>query len=590
MKPKPFEPGTTIRDYEVLAQIGSGGIGRVLLARRRGPHGFEKLVAIKTLRYDDDEWVHNHAMFLDEARLAARLDHPAIAQVYDFWVEAGRCYLVMEYIRGAPVSRLLQRLGQPLPVPVAIALAARVGLALHAAHETRDTDGTHLGVVHRDVSPQNVMLSTNGEVKLIDFGIALISQRLTPRTEAGVIKGKPAYMAPEQLKHGGGDARSDTYALGVVLYEMLTYKRLFARETLGATVQAVLNDPVLAPSHINRAISPDVDRVVMRAIARDPDRRFRSASDMAQALKSVCAEAHTVTLAQFASETLGPELEEHERRLAGRRRGDVHRSEGREESTVRARPSGDSRAASPTDNTPLEPTLGEAPPRQTRHRLQMLGLAAGAALALTVGAIWLARGPTASDDKRGAGNVRATATAQTDGTQRPDATRLAATTRASAERRDRDSASAERDTSAPDDSASSSTDPRASTPALQLAEPTTRPRENPRQPSATHRGNQSRRKRSAAARRSPMRRRKRSAAARRSAPPQLGYLTVAAEPYANVFIDGKSRGVTPLRRLELSAGLHQLLLRDPETGAVLTRRRLEIAPDREHRVVHRQSP
>jgi eukaryotic-like serine/threonine-protein kinase len=184
--------------YEVLYELKHGGMGAVLLARRRGLGTFEQLVAIKTIRPEFGHVESVRAMFLDEAAILARVSHPAIATVHDFGEEGGTLYMAMEYVAGIPF-RDLGDLHPPATIAArAIADAAR---GLHAAHEIRDTTNNLLGVVHRDISPDNLLLGFDGHVKVIDFGIALVKNRLAPVTEFGTLKGKPPYMSPEQVKN-----------------------------------------------------------------------------------------------------------------------------------------------------------------------------------------------------------------------------------------------------------------------------------------------------------------------------------------------------------------------------------------------------
>ncbi len=221
---------------EILTKLSSGGMGDVLLARRRGVHGFEKLLAVKTIRGDLARRNDIRAMFHDEAKLVARLDHPAIAQVYDFGEEDGLLYLAMEYVPGLSLNKLLVKRQRPVPHLIAARIAADVCRGLHAAHQLTDVEGKPLGVVHRDVTPGNVILTFDGHVKILDFGIAFMNERESPDTQVGELKGKPSYMAPEQLRGERVDRRSDLYSLSVVLHEMLTGRKLFTKNNITATV------------------------------------------------------------------------------------------------------------------------------------------------------------------------------------------------------------------------------------------------------------------------------------------------------------------------------------------------------------------
>ena len=234
--------------YEVVAPMSSGGMGEVILARRRGAHGFEKLVAIKAIRADLQGREELRTMFLDEARLAARLDHPAIAHVYDFGEQDGRLYLAMEYVSGLPFGDVINELRGPMPPGVAARAIAEVCSGLHAAHELCDLDGRSLAVVHRDISPQNLVLTFDGDVKILDFGIALMRDRQTPDTAIGVVKGKPAYLSPEQLDSQIADRRSDIYSVSAVLHELLTGKRLFDQHSIMEIAMAIQKGAIPSPS------------------------------------------------------------------------------------------------------------------------------------------------------------------------------------------------------------------------------------------------------------------------------------------------------------------------------------------------------
>jgi eukaryotic-like serine/threonine-protein kinase len=301
-------------DYEVLRTLEAGGMGEVLLARRRGPSGFERLCAIKTIRAELAGAATVRAMFLDEARLLARLVHPGVAQVFDFGEVSGALYLVMEYVPGLRFRELIERRPPPEIAARAVADAAR---AVHAAHELHDLDGRALGVVHRDLSPENLMLGWNGQVKVLDFGIALVKGRQAPVTEVGTVKGKPPYMSPEQVKNEPVDRRSDVFSLGLVLHEMLTGEPVFEGESLYAVARSVVVQELVAPSAAGAAALPDgLDRAVMRALARDLDRRTPTAGALADELERIAGRTGGETLASWAERELAAEREIHRRWLA----------------------------------------------------------------------------------------------------------------------------------------------------------------------------------------------------------------------------------------------------------------------------------
>jgi eukaryotic-like serine/threonine-protein kinase len=299
--------------YEVLYELRSGGMGSVLLGRRRGPGSFEKLVAIKTIRAELAAAQQVRAMFLDEAAILARLGHPAVAAVHDFGEEGGNLYLVMEYVAGVSLLRASELAPPPHIVAAIVAEACR---GLHAAHELRDLHGGLLGVVHRDVSPDNVLLGFDGHVKVIDFGIALIKNRQAPVTELGTLKGKPPYMSPEQLKNEPIDRRSDVFALGAVLWEMLVGEPLFTGDSIYAIALAVEQQEIERPSKLVAGLPPGLDSIALEALHRDVAQRTPTAAAMAARLDEVVAAHGGETLAEWTQRTLAAEREAHRKWLA----------------------------------------------------------------------------------------------------------------------------------------------------------------------------------------------------------------------------------------------------------------------------------
>jgi serine/threonine protein kinase len=286
---RPLTGPQRIGRYEVLSEIASGGMGRVYLGRARGPLGFEKLVALKTIH---PELAREQAfvdMFFDEARIAARIDHENVCRVFDFGEADGQYFLAMEYLVGVNLGRVMravvsQRTRDPGFDVLAAHVVAQAAEGLHAAHELADQNGRSLGVVHRDVSPQNIFLTFDGGVRVVDFGIASAEGR-RHQTATGSLKGKLSYMAPEQLRREKADRRADVWALGVVLWEMLTWERCFRGETEVDTVLAVLNDGVRAPRSVRPSIDPELDAIVMAALAKDRDARLETARALSQRLR-----------------------------------------------------------------------------------------------------------------------------------------------------------------------------------------------------------------------------------------------------------------------------------------------------------------
>jgi serine/threonine protein kinase len=280
--------GHTLGRYELLMPIASGGMAMVWAARLRGTRGFQKIVAIKTMlpKLSEDEQFEQ--MFLDEASLASQIRHPHVVEILDLGEENGILYLVMEMVDGIPLNQLMKaskkRGGIPLPIGVRIVMQACAGL--HAAHELRDGDGQLVGLVHRDVSPQNILITYEGVTKVVDFGIAKATAvGGGGATVAGQIKGKVAYMAPEQVKGNAIDRRVDLFAMGIVLYALTTGKHPLRRESEAATMYNIAApDPVMPPSRVVAGYPPALERVVMQALAKDPAKRYPTANDLLRAL------------------------------------------------------------------------------------------------------------------------------------------------------------------------------------------------------------------------------------------------------------------------------------------------------------------
>lgn len=273
------------KSYEVLETLARGGMGEVSVARERAGDVFERLVVLKTVLPDRAGDHELASALLDEARVLAQLQHPNIAQIHDVaFLDRSLC-IVMEWLRGhtlSEIARALSRRKTWMSVETAVAILIGAASGLEYAHTATDSRGRALGVVHRDVSPQNVFLTRDGTVKLIDFGIALSSQRREASTVHGVVKGKIRYMAPEQLRGLGADARSDVWALGVVAWELLTGHRLFPPDD--AAYDAILEGPIAPPSHRGAQTDPELDAIVMVMLERDPRRRTQSCGELRRAL------------------------------------------------------------------------------------------------------------------------------------------------------------------------------------------------------------------------------------------------------------------------------------------------------------------
>lgn len=276
-------------DYELLERIGSGGMAEVYKARRAGEHGFERVLAVKRILPHlaaDEEFV---SMFIDEAKIAVQLSHPNIAAVHDLGRIDGTCYLVLDYVHGRDLRILWEREREwraPPHAGIACHVIARALEGLSHAHKAVDGMGRPLDLIHRDVTPQNILVSFEGDVKIVDFGLAKAQGR-AHATQAGVVKGKLAYLAPEQMRGLPLDPRVDVYAAGIVLWELLTGQRLFYADTDLDTLRKVHEAHVEPPSSLNQVIPPQLDRVVLTALAKDRDARYESAQDFLDALEEV---------------------------------------------------------------------------------------------------------------------------------------------------------------------------------------------------------------------------------------------------------------------------------------------------------------
>lgn len=272
--------------YELITRIGQGGMAEVQLALQRGPAGFEKLVVVKLVHENLASQKPFVDMLLDEARVAALVKHPNVVDIYDLGEVDGRYFIAMEYLEGEPLLAVLRagRDGQRLDVLSTARLIADTAEGLDAAHELRSMAGDPIELVHHDVSLGNIVVLYNGQVKLVDFGVAKATQSATARAR---VQGKFGYMAPEKLRGGPGDRRSDIWSLGCVLWEALTLRRLFKGGNDNDTMQQVLDLPILAPSKVNGDVPADFDPIALRSLERDPARRYPTAKAMAAEIEEV---------------------------------------------------------------------------------------------------------------------------------------------------------------------------------------------------------------------------------------------------------------------------------------------------------------
>src|SRR3954447_8521307 len=314
-KPLPFGK------YFLLERINVGGMAEVFKAKTFGVEGFERLVAVKRILpniAEDEEFI---AMFIDEAKIAVQLQHANVAQIFDLGKVEDAFFIALEYVHGKDLRAIFDRMrnrGEPLPVALACYIMMQVCEGLDYAHNKRDAQGRQLFLIHRDISPQNVLIGYEGEVKLIDFGIAKAVGKAS-KTQAGILKGKFGYMSPEQVRGLPIDRRSDIFAIGIVLYELLTGERLFIGESDFSTLEKVRNVEIQPPSNYNKKIPQELERVVLKALARDPDDRYANAIDLHDDLQSFLYSVGEFfsrkDLAAWMKKTFAMEIEEDNAKL-----------------------------------------------------------------------------------------------------------------------------------------------------------------------------------------------------------------------------------------------------------------------------------
>ncbi|HEX7844084.1 MAG TPA: protein kinase, partial [Kofleriaceae bacterium] len=292
----PAEVGSTANKYQILGRLAVGGMAEIFLARGANATGMERYCVLKRIlreRASDAQFVQ---MFLDEARLAAQLQHPNIASVYDLGMLGDSYFFTMEYVHGETVRSLLHRAGgQQRPIPLACVLTIIAGTAagLHHAHERVSNEGRPLGIVHRDVSPSNLMVSYEGNVKIVDFGVAKAADRAV-ETKSGTVKGKISYLSPEQCRGTRVDRRSDLFSLGIVMWEMLTGARLYRRTSDFDNMTAIVNEPPPRPSSRRAEVPRAVDDIVLRLLAKSVEGRFQTAGEVVDALEDASMRAGTI--------------------------------------------------------------------------------------------------------------------------------------------------------------------------------------------------------------------------------------------------------------------------------------------------------
>jgi len=313
-----YELRRTIGRYALYGEVAAGGMATVHYGRLIGPVGFARTVAIKRLLSHlalDPDFVR---MFVREARLAARVSHPNVVPILDVVEGEGDLLIVMEYIRGESLSRLLRvakRQGKDVPLSIVTGIMCGVLEGLHAAHEAVSERGEPLGIVHRDVSPQNILVGVDGVPRVLDFGVAKATSRAS-ESKADHIKGKISYMAPEQLAHGEIDRRTDIFSASVVLWQALAGEKLFQGDDVSALVHAVIADPIRPPSEKNPKVPQMLDGIVLKGLDREAKHRFESAQEMAIALEKACPPAPAREIGAWVRDVCGEAVAYREQVIA----------------------------------------------------------------------------------------------------------------------------------------------------------------------------------------------------------------------------------------------------------------------------------
>ncbi|MEZ4224364.1 MAG: serine/threonine-protein kinase [Polyangiaceae bacterium] len=428
--------GVRLGRYEILLGIAEGGMARVWAAKQHGQRGFSKVVAIKTilpaLASDPDF----EAMFLDEARVAAGVHHPNVCEIFDLGEEHGVLYIAMEWVNGESLARIFKparkdgQRGTAMPVDyrVAARIIADAAAGLHSAHQLKGEQGEPLNVVHRDVSPQNILVGVNGTVKVTDFGVAKALGTSHEATAAGQIKGKAAYMAPEQAGGGKLDRRSDVFALGICLYEVTTGARPFSGENQVAVLKALLSGAFAAPRELVPDYPPELEAIVLKAMNINPDARFATADEMRVALEEYLAHSGSIVtetqVAELVRARVGSVVDQRSQLIRDRTRNSARSPEASfapaadgssskisnpSASAIRAvqpttSPSGPSSVSGPTFYPTPQPLV--VTEKDTTARTALIGIGIGVVVFVLAGAgIFLLRGRGATPPQAAAATV-----------------------------------------------------------------------------------------------------------------------------------------------------------------------------------------
>lgn len=520
--------------YRLIRTLAKGGMAQLYLAIQKGAQGFEKVVVLKCVLAElckSNEFVQ---MFLDEARLAAHLDHSNVVRVYDFGEIKGQYFLAMEYLPGEDLASIIQtvrKAGRPLPVEVVADVIMGAAMGLHFAHDLVDGKGKPLGIVHRDVSPSNIIVTYHGVVKLVDFGIARAESNQV-KTAAGTVKGKYAYLSPEQAVGDPIDRRSDVFALGSVTHELLTGVRVFKRDSDLATLKAVAETNVLPPSQTREDVPGRLDAIVMKAMDPSLNRRYQTTAAMADDLAEFLAERGYVRSEQRLATFVG-ELFGEERKLAKLRV--AHATVGGGEASVQRTPS--LLRDLPRDLSPIRSDSGLASVSES-GRIQVQTRSESRSITVTpvprftrgqwVGMAVLGVGVIAA----AAALVRRSSPARTDNTSVVQLKRVPPPAEAPTVVPDKSGPSASQQTSPPSAPAQDpAASPTAAGPTSGAADTSTKNASA----SATHRV-------------------------------AKGKLNLDTSPWAEVFLNGRSLGETPLINVSLPAGRHILKLVNEPKG------------------------
>jgi serine/threonine-protein kinase len=310
-------PSIRLGNYEPLLELASGGMGTVYIARQIGAAGFERLVVMKRVHRQHLGNQEFLTMLRDEAHLASLVKHPNVVPVIDVVESDGELALVMEYVESTALSSLLKMAradGERMPWGIVSRVSCDMLAGLHAAHEAVDMRGARLGIIHRDISPQNVIVGMDGMSRLIDFGVAKATHRLT-QTRSDSLKGKLGYMAPEQIQGQEIDRRVDIFAAGVALHEAIAGRRLFQGENDFDTMRRILDMPIPTPSNLVPGVPPQLDAVVLKALARNPIERFQTAADFLEALEAAMPPAPPREVAAYVKLRCGPRMSERRIKL-----------------------------------------------------------------------------------------------------------------------------------------------------------------------------------------------------------------------------------------------------------------------------------